>query len=67
MAVSKATDEWGYSEPDTESDLFRVELPVDRNSDPIEQYTIEVLDGDSVLFINFVFSDYRFGLTVEPK
>ena len=67
MAVSKATDEWGYSEPDPESDLFKVRLPVDRNSDPIEQYTLEVLDGDSVLFINFVFSDYRFGLTVELK
>ena len=67
MVVSKATDEWGYSEPDPESDLFRVQLPVDRNSVPIEQYTIEVLDGDSVLFINFDFSDYRFVLIVEPK
>ncbi|RLD25969.1 MAG: DUF2911 domain-containing protein [Bacteroidetes bacterium] len=67
MVVSKATDEWGYSEPDTESDLFRVDLPVDRNSDPVEQYTIEVLDGDSVLFIYFDFSDYRIELTAEPK
>lgn len=67
MVVSKATDEWGYSEPNPKSDLIKVRLPVDRNSDPIEQYTIEVLDGDSVLFINFDFSDYRFVLTVEPQ
>jgi hypothetical protein len=67
MVISTATDEWGYSEPDIKSTLFTVRLPVDRNSDPIEQYTIEVLDGDSVLFVNFDFSDYRIGLTVEPK
>ena len=67
MVVSTATDEWGHSEPDPKSSLFKVRLPVDRNSDPIEQYTIEVLDGDSVLFVNFDFSDYRFILTVEPK
>lgn len=67
MVVSNATDEWGYSEPDPESDLFKVRLPVDRSSDPIEQFTIEVLDGDSVLFIYFDFSDYRIVLTAEPK
>ena len=67
MVISTATDEWGYSEPDSKSDLFKVRLPVDRNSDPIEQFTIEVLDGDSLLFVNFFFSDYRFGLTIEPK
>ena len=67
LVVSKAIDEWGYSKPDPKSDLFKVRLPVDRNSDPIEQFTIEVLDGDSVLFINFDFSDYRFGLTAKLK
>lgn len=67
LVVSKAIDEWGYSKPDPKSDLFKVRLPVDRESDPIEQFTIEVLDGDSVLFINFDFSDYRFGLTVKLK
>lgn len=66
LVFSRATGEWGYSEPDHEEDLFTVRLPVVRDQEPVEQYTITITEEAMVATINFAFSDYQFDMRMKP-
>lgn len=61
FCFAPADGAWGYSEPEKEDELFRVEIPVNRLDSSIEQLqiTLESENGDSVLNMICEFSDYK--------
>lgn len=40
VAINSATGQWGYSEPNYNKDVLRVEVPVIYSNEPVEQLTI---------------------------
>lgn len=47
VAVNSATGQWGYSEPNYDEDVLRVEVPVNYTDEPVEQLTISFEPGSS--------------------
>lgn len=53
---------WGYLEPDTEKDILSTRVPVERLSEPVEQYTIRMEPGENGIVVIFEFSTVRFSI-----
>ena len=50
VIINKVADQWGAFDYDEKQDLFRFEVPVSRNIDPVEELTFDIKDDGTVVF-----------------
>lgn len=55
---------WGVFEPDAEEDVIRTKIPVEKNSPPIEQFTISMLAVGDTVRVNFEWEKVRLSVPV---
>lgn len=67
IALNSALGTWGAMEPDYSLDVLRTNVPVERLSTPVEQYTISMVEADGGIDVVFEFSDVKFIVPVRPR
>ncbi len=58
---------WGVFEPDSEKDIVKTKVSVEKISPPTEQFTISMLAVGDTTNINFEWEKYRLTLPVTPN
>ena|SRR5690349_12422192 len=67
IALNSALGTWGAMEPDYDLDLLRTKVPVERQSTPVEQYTISMVEANGGIDVVFEFSDVKFIVPIKPQ
>jgi len=67
IALNSGLGNWGAFEPDYALDILHTNVPVERLSTPVEQYTISTVEADGGINVIFEFSDVRFVVPIRPQ
>lgn len=67
FALNSELGVWGVFEPDSERDILKTTVPVEKVSPPIEQFTISMLATGDTTHINFEWEMVRLSLPVVPN
>jgi hypothetical protein len=67
IALNSELGTWGYMEPDYSKDILSTQVPVEKLSTPVEQYTITLRKDGSNINAVFDWSDVRLNIPIEPQ
>lgn len=67
IGLNSELGKWGAYEPDYKKDVLRTKVPVEKNSSPVEQYTISLAPAGEGINIVFEWSDTRFVVPVKAQ
>lgn len=67
ISLNSSIGKWGYSEPDYSLDVLKTKVPVERQSNSIEQFTIRFEEAGDLVMIVCEWSDAVFKIPVEPR
>jgi len=67
IALNTEIGEWGAFEPDESKDVLRTQVPTEKVSAPVEQYTISLAPSGEGMNMIFEWSDTRFTVPLKAQ
>jgi hypothetical protein len=67
ITLNSGLGKWGYSEPDHSLDILKTMIPVEKDNESVEQFTIRFEEQGAKVLVICEWSDVKVKIPVEPK
>ena len=67
IILNAETGKWGAFEPDHSLDLLKTKVPVQKGGGHVEQFTISVVEDDTIVSVVCTWSDVKFKIPIEAQ